>query len=225
MKIEYLLFNIFCFISPIVTSTLLPVKKIRINIRAFALAILLPAVAFIVYDVLATNVFWSFNQKYILGLTLFSVPFEEILFFITVPSACLFLWIHIQYRMKKETISSLLPKSLAIILLVVGLFSLFNGLLYTGSVLIILAGVMILDSFMSAHIFRKKQWYMFLILVILLTLIFNYYLTARPIVLYSQDYRTGLMILTIPIEDFIFGLGLISMNAVLYKVLSERRIN
>jgi hypothetical protein len=48
---------------------------------------------FIAWDVFATSKgHWSFNSDYVNNLKLLGLPFEEILFFITVPYSCLFVF-------------------------------------------------------------------------------------------------------------------------------------
>ena len=57
----------------------------------------------------------------------------------------------------------------------------------------------------------------FLIIIFLLTLIFNGYLTARPVVIYNPEVITNLRIGTIPIEDMIYGLVLIIGLITIYE--------
>ena len=48
---------------------------------------------YIYWDVLATERGdWAFNDSYILGIRFFGLPLEEILFFVTVPYAMIFLY-------------------------------------------------------------------------------------------------------------------------------------
>jgi hypothetical protein len=50
-----------------------------LKIKSLLLAILIPALVFIAIDIFATEKFWYFNSKYILGLYLFNLPIEEAL--------------------------------------------------------------------------------------------------------------------------------------------------
>jgi lycopene cyclase domain-containing protein len=54
-------------------------------------------------------------------------------------------------------------------------------------------------------------------------LVFNGYLTWRPVVLYGEAYQLGLRIYTIPIEDFGYGYALILLCRILYEFLKRRQ--
>jgi len=91
MNYEYLLFNLIIFSGPI----FLGVQQ-KFNFRSKFLPALLSvftaAFPFIVWDSLVTNVHWWFNENFIIGIKFWGLPIEEILFFFSVPFACLFLW-------------------------------------------------------------------------------------------------------------------------------------
>ena len=56
-------------------------------------ALLFPALFFLVWDELKTRAgVWSFNDAYIIGVKLFSLPLEEVLFFLVVPFCCVFIY-------------------------------------------------------------------------------------------------------------------------------------
>ena len=56
-------------------------------------ALLFPALFFLVWDELKTRAgVWSFNDAYIIGVKLFSLPLEEVLFFFVVPFCCVFIY-------------------------------------------------------------------------------------------------------------------------------------
>ncbi|KXK10457.1 MAG: hypothetical protein UZ22_OP11002000761 [Microgenomates bacterium OLB23] len=56
----------------------------------------------------------------------------------------------------------------------------------------------------------------FYALVLLLTTVFNGFLTSLPVVTYNPAFLSGLRISTIPLEDYIFGLLLIYTVITLY---------
>lgn len=206
MKFEYLLFNILILLGPF-TSKLLVRSMIFPSVKNVLKAIFPVALIFILWDFFVTDFFWSFNKSYILGLIVGKLPVEEIMFFFTVPYACLILWVNIKNRIKqkREIIPRLFIYLLSVIFFTLGVYSLLSNLWYTGIVSFIFSYILIVvKPFISS-----KLGVLFSLSIIGLTFIFNLYLTARPVVLYYAQYKTNLNILTVPIEDFIYGLTLL----------------
>jgi lycopene cyclase domain-containing protein len=62
------------------------------------LSIALPLIVFLIWDVYAVHTgHWFFNSEYVIGIKLFNLPIEEILFFIIIPFSSLFLWESVKY--------------------------------------------------------------------------------------------------------------------------------
>lgn len=216
MAIEYLLFNLFIFVPILLISLIRPYKLRAIPFKSGAISITVSALFFIAFDMYATQLFWYFNPKYILGMYLYKIPLEEFLFFFSVPFACLFIWENI--RNQKKTA----PDFTALLILLfsaIGMYGLNHRIWYTVSVSGMMIACIALDKILRTGLFRNKRFYIFLIVVNVLTLIFNLYLTARPIVLYDFQFKTNLSVITIPVEDFIFGTALLTLNTLLYEKL------
>lgn len=216
MEIEYLFFNLFIFVPILLISIIRPFKLRAIPFKSGAISITLSALFFVAFDMYATELFWNFNTKYILGTFLYKIPLEEFLFFFSVPFACLFIWENIRNPQETTTDFTAL---LTLIFSAVGMYGLNHRIWYTVSVCCMMLVCIALDKILRTGLFRNKRFYMFLIVVNILTLIFNFYLTARPIVLYDFQFKTNLNVLTIPIEDFIFGTALLTLNTLLYEKL------
>ena len=90
-------------------------------------------------------------------------------------------------------------------------------MLYSSSVLSILIIVISIGFIFKTGVFSKLSFLIYIFAINMLTFIFNLYLTARPIVIYNPSFKTGLQIITIPFEDFIFGIALITMVIILYE--------
>jgi lycopene cyclase domain-containing protein len=69
----------------------------------------------------------------------------------------------------------------------------------------------------------QRRFYLYLLLVLMFTLIFNGYLTWRPVVTYSVQYQLDFRIFTIPIEDFVYGTALIFMNTSIYQKIINKK--
>ncbi len=83
--------------------------------------------------------------------------------------------------------------------------------------LIIIGSVAILDRILKTNLLLRQQLLIFLAIALLLILIFNSYLTWRPIVLYGKAYQLGLRLGTIPLEDIGNGLSLILLATIFYE--------
>ncbi len=214
MKIEYLLFNIFVFGGPLILS-LIPIFFLKKpHIKSALVAISISAILFLIWDYLVIGFFWSFNEKYILGYRILNIPIEEILFFFTVPYSCLLVWENWKRTFHNE--SKIFLRLFLIVTTVILIFFL-SHLTYTFVVLLVFLLVIIIDIAFKLHLFNSLQFQSFLGIVIILTLITNGYLTARPIVLYNEAVKTNILISTVPVEDVVYGLALISLVVILYE--------
>ena len=224
MKSEYLLFNSIVALGPILS--LLFVPKIRKPVLVPALvAILSIAFAFIVWDIAVTGIFWTFNSAFTLGPRIGGVPFEEALFFLTVPFGCLVLWVNwgrVHNTMIERT---LVPAIMLLVSTPITIGSMWVGWYYTGFISAIFILTIIFDYMSNVKLFWKRIFHSFSLLVMLLTFMFNLYLTARPVVLYNNMMKSNINILTIPIEDFVYGLVLISCVIIIYDLLMRLKIN
>ncbi|MBN1348025.1 lycopene cyclase domain-containing protein [candidate division KSB1 bacterium] len=79
----------------------------------------------------------------------------------------------------------------------------FLGKEYTGLVLFALGLVSLLDWKLKTNMFIQLRTIQYIAISTLAMLIFNGYLTWRPVVLYGEAYQLGIRIFTIPIEDFV----------------------
>jgi len=217
MRIEYLLFNILVLLGPAILSFHPKYMFIRNWVPAL-LAIVFVAVPFILWDALVAGNHWTFNPAFTSGLQVFNLPVSELAFFLTVPFACLFTWeILLRNQQKQQVIPDWLIFILISVFLVSGIFALLSGKTYTGTVslvwsLVLGYGILGRDSLVSKPVFWK-----YLGVITLFILVFNGYLTARPVVLYNPEVITGWHIGTIPVEDFLYGYSLIGLNVMVYE--------
>jgi lycopene cyclase domain-containing protein len=93
---------------------------------------------------------------------------------------------------------------------------------YTALTICSLLFVYILDHLLKTHLFKKKLFWIFHLIIIPIEALVNGYLTWRPIVLYNPDYFLGVRIGTIPIEDFFYGFALLSLNLIIFEYLKAR---
>jgi len=186
-------------------------------------AMMITAVFFILWDALFTAMHvWHFNQDYVLGLHIFNLPVEEVLFFFCIPYACLFsyhsigtLWPQLRFNRRSSYIISW---CLIVCCLLAALrFADRNYTMVTAALLFIFisyCGVWKRYDFMG-------HYYLSYTLMLLPFLIVNGILTGswidEPVVLYNPAEIIGLRIMTIPLEDVGYGALLIGLQTFLYE--------
>lgn len=221
MRFEYLLFNLIVVVGPVLLSFDRRVRYWTKWPMSLA-ACLLTLPFYIIWDAAVTGRHWWFNPEFILGVTLFHLPLEEWLFFITVPFASLFIWEIIVYFRPPHTIKILaVVHKVLLLFLPGGLLLYLIGKEYSGLALGVFAVILILDELLQTRLTKDARILRFFAILTLAMLVFNGYLTARPVVLYDPKYQFDFRIITIPIEDFIYGFGHILFCAILYEKMKR----
>jgi len=220
VKAEYLLLDLIILAGPVIMSFERQIHFVDKWRYAWA-AIIIVAIPYLIWDSLVTGAHWWFNEKYTLDLRLAGLPLEEWLFFFTAPFAALFIWevIGFYYRRDRD-IPAMRPLRYALYpLQLLGLIFFVQGKEYTGLMLIFLGAAIIMDRILKTALLLRTKFYIYLATLIGVILVFNGYLTWRPVVLYGEAYQLGWRIGTIPIEDFGYGISLVFWVTILYEKL------
>lgn len=193
------------------------------KIKSLAFSIVIVSGLFILWDIAASaRGDWIFNERYIGGLDLLGLPVEELLFFITVPYSCIFLYETFRTYLKEKPFpyNKYLYGILAL--------SCLSGALvladktYTTTVLIVSAIVFASAVFCFKDIFASNLFWLYIFVCTLLFGIFNHFLTSLPVVIYSRHAIIGLRIAAIPLEDFLYNFSLLSLYLIFY-LFAERK--
>ena len=224
MKYEYLIFNFFVILGPVIFSFDQKVRYVRKWGISF-LALFLGLVPFIIWDTTVAGKHWWFNENFTLDTRLLGLPPGEWLFFITVPFASLFVWEIIAVFKENHKINfKIYLKIFFILLFPLSLYLFYLGKEYTGLVLISLFFIFLLDVLLKTGLFYQKRVYLYLAIYLGFVFLFNSYLTARPLVLYNEDTMLNFRLLTIPVEDFGFGLSHIMLCTIIYEKIKKALI-
>lgn len=78
------------------------------------------------------------------------------------------------------------------------------------------------DLFLRTKLLVNRKFWIFWCVMFVLIFIVNGYLTYRPIVMYGEGFYLGIRLFTIPIEDFIYGFSLITMNIALWEFFTRK---
>ena len=206
----YLIINLLTIAAPLLLSF---DKKVHFYtyFKGVFLGIVVMMLLFIPWDAYFTHIgIWGFNPNYLSGISLFKLPLEEWLFFITVPFACTF--IHEVFRAWFPQFNPFknVFKHLLIVLIITQLIVciVFNKNYYT------LTAFGLNSLFLIVILVKKAKWIPRFLLtytvVIVPFLIVNGILTGgfteEPVVWYNNDHNLGIRVFTIPIEDFMYNL-------------------
>lgn len=221
----YLLINIGTILIPLIYS-FHPKLNFYKRWTAALSSITIVGTLFVCWDIYYTHLsVWGFNPDYLIGITIFNLPIEELLFFITIPYACLFTYHCFQKLIpqKKWVNPKYVSAIWSLILIIFGLF--FIEKLYTSVTFISLAITLLTFQFIT-----NENWiariYLTLTALIMPFIIVNGILTGTGIesevVWYNPKEIIGIRVLTIPIEDFCYGSLLIILNVFSLERLTKK---
>lgn len=223
MNYTYLLINIFVILFPLALSFDKKVfffKKWKFVIPA----ILITGVVFLIWDLLFTKLeIWSFNPDYIVGIYLWGLPLEEMLFFLTVPYACVFIYECLNAYFPKNNFNKL---SFGLSNIILGLcISMLFFAYQRWYVLINFTFLFFVLGYVEYvnHKFRfMYRFYRTYLVSLIPFYIVNGFLTSIPVVLYNDKENLGFRVGTIPFEDHFYLMSLLLMNIYLYEVFKSR---
>jgi lycopene cyclase domain-containing protein len=190
-------------------------------------AIVLPAAFFLIWDEWFTKIgVWGFNPDYITGIYFFSLPLEEVLFFICIPYACVFTYEAVGYFSKKDyfkPIANIITLILITSLTVVAVFNISRAYTFTTFTFCVL--FLLYVHFKLKPPYLSKFYLAFLFILIPFFLV-NGVLTGTgmesQVVWYDNAENLGIRMGSIPIEDTFYGMLLILMNVTLFETLQAR---
>ncbi len=223
MKYAYLLINFLTIIFPVLLSF---DKRVAFHKswKYIWPGMALTGLVFLFWDVLFTvKGVWSFNPDYIIGIKFFDLPLEEILFFLTVPFSCIFIYACLNYYVKwslPQNVSKTI--SMLTIVLCAAMLVVYYNRLYTA----VNFGFLMLVLILLQYVFKStwlNRFYMAYVVSLLPFYIVNGILTAVPIVMYNNAENIGKRVGTIPIEDHFYSMALLLMNIGFFEYFKNKK--
>jgi lycopene cyclase domain-containing protein len=218
MSFTYLALNLFIIAVPLWYT---PDKRTayyrRLPAVGFSIAVV--STCYLLWDILVTaRGEWSFNGKYLTGVQILNIPLEEVLFFITVPYSCLFLYEVVLYAMtsSKFRLPAGVVIALILALLVASLAFYPQG--YTAKALASCGFFLMVALLLDRPLLESKQYWIWLLICYVPFLIINTVLTALPVVEYNSKAIWGLRVGTIPLEDFFYNFAMLSFYLLIYRI-------
>ena len=222
MKFSYLLINFLTIFFPIVLSFDKRVAFFK-SWRFIFPALLITGLLFLFWDYLFTIYgVWSFNPEYIIGFNILNLPIEEILFFITVPFACIFVYECLNYYVKTDLLKRFSSPISYILIAFSGLMVvLYYDRVYTLITFGLLAVVLIVTEFIVKSTIMSRFYLAYLVSLIPFYLV-NGLLTSIPIVMYNDAENMAIRVGTIPLEDHFYSLSMLLINILLFDYFRKK---
>lgn len=222
MKSAYLLINFLTILFPILLSFDSRVQFYKSWKYIFP-GLFITGIVFLIWDYLFTILdVWSFNPDYVVGFYILNLPIEEILFFITVPFACIFIYECLNYYIKKDLFGGV-SRIISILLIItcIALLGIFYDRVYTlitfGLLLVVLSYV---EFVQKANLGR---FYLAFLVSLLPFYIVNGILTSIPIVMYNDAENMAFRVCTIPFEDHFYSMSMLLINIRLFEYFKSRK--
>jgi lycopene cyclase domain-containing protein len=190
-------------------------------------AIFIMMAFFIPWDIIFTNQeIWGFNKAYITGYEFFNLPVEEWLFFICIPYACLFTHYALHYFFPKLKLSDRATSVIYVFLIsiLLGLLLYNYDRLYT--VVNFTYAILILGLVFNYRRSLLNTFFPAFLVILIPFFLINGILTGsiieNPVVWYDHSENLNTRILTIPVEDSIYALGMLLTVLVCTEYFEER---
>lgn len=176
----------------------------------FLKASALVAIFFIVWDIWFTSRgVWWFDTRYTIGVMIAGLPLEEWLFFIFIPFSCIFTYFCINKFFRLEQLSAFNNILVFVSVIVCAVVA----LRYADRIYTVVTAVVTILTLLIFHFVLRVQWITQASLVFTMLMLgflpVNGILTGTglesPIVNYNPADFMGIRILTIPIEDAVYG--------------------
>lgn len=206
-----------------------PKLKFNRHFSAFLKGSFLVAIPFIAWDVWFTKLgVWWFDYSYTIGISWFELPVEEWLFFLCIPFSCVFTYFcftkffRFQFLLNRSSWVSYF----FLILMAVSICCFYDRM-YT-----LLTSIVLLGTFVFLQFIVKANWLAKAVFIYVLLLFgfipVNGILTGTgidsPIVNYNPDEFLGIRLLTIPIEDWFYGLAQFLLNIYFFLYFAKSRV-
>ena len=225
----YLLLNIGSFGIPFLYSFHKKMNFIQ-QWKSVFTAIIIVAFLFIVWDVIFTSQgVWGFNSSYHLPFLLVGIPLEEMLFFICIPYASVFIHYSLKYFKPSLVLSKKSTQFLTVlfVLIVVLVVSLNSDKLYTSVNYTLLVFSLLLGLFFGIEILRR--FYFSFLIILVPFFIVNGILTgsfiSEPVVWYNNAENLGIRLFTIPIEDIGYAFNMLFLVVFLNEKIKKSKLS
>ena len=228
MKYLYLWLNLGSFIVPFLFS-FHPRLQFYKKWKSLAKALLIMMAVFIPWDILFTqNDFWGFNEAYITGYHFLHLPIEEWLFFICIPYACIFTHYSLLALFPKLSLANQTVEIIYVTLISILIVTLWYYYDHWYTLVNFSYGIIVLGLIYNYRKQLLSTFFLTYLVILIPFFIVNGVLTGTGIddqvVWYNNAENLGLRMLTIPMEDVIYNLGMLLTVFVLTEWFEAKKV-
>lgn len=196
--------------------------------RIFFISTTIIAIVFLIWDALFVNAgVWGFAKQYCVGIYLFEMPLEELLFFFVIPFCSIFTHYALFYaypNLHLERKITLFVSILLILTAVLVIIIKFDKV-YTLVNTILFLLVLVLALFYNINLLQR--FFISFLIILIPFFIVNGVLTGAitetPIVWYDNEENLGIRLVTIPIEDIFYAFTMLLGNLLIFESLNRRK--
>ena len=191
-------------------------------------SLLITAAVFLTWDYFFTlSGVWGFSETYTTGINIAGLPIEEILFFITVPYASIFiyafvnkLWPNTPRLDKAQKYISYAILIIAIVVLIFNYDKAYTALNCGYAIVLLSLQLFAVKGAYMGKFYRFYFWHLIPFFIV------NGILTGtgidQEVVWYNNTENLGIRMGTIPVEDSLYSLSLMLMNITILEYLKAR---
>ena len=191
-------------------------------------SLLITAAVFLTWDYFFTlSGVWGFSETYTTGINIAGLPIEEILFFITVPYASIFiyafvnkLWPNTPRLDKAQKYISYAILIIAIVVLIFNYNKAYTALNCGYAIVLLSLQLFVVKGAYMGKFYRFYFWHLIPFFIV------NGILTGtgidQEVVWYNNTENLGIRMGTIPVEDSLYSLSLMLMNITILEYLKAR---
>lgn len=225
----YLFINCFTIIICFIASF---DKRIQFNkwFGTFLFSSTIVAIPFIAWDIWFTKTgVWWFDTNYTIGWIIAGLPLEELLFFFCIPFSCVFTYYCFEKFYDWSWADGFNNIIVFVTIIACSVIALSNPVkTYT-----LVTAIVTISTLIYLHFIAQATWIgrasltFFILMPGFLGV--NGILTGTgidsPIVNYNPDRFLGIRILTIPVEDAVYGYSQFLLNIYFFKLFQKRKLS
>lgn len=193
-------------------------------------AMAITALVFLTWDYIFTmHGVWGFSETYTTGAHILNLPIEEVLFFITVPYASIFIYAFVNTLWPKTPILDKYARHISYVILgiAVVLLAVHHDKAYTAlncgyAIILLIIQLFFVRGAYMGRFYRFYFWHLIPFFIV------NGILTGTGIdsevVWYNDMENLGIRMGTIPVEDALYSMSLMLMNIMLLEAFRSRSL-